>query len=97
MRGNHSAETGIKKLAFIVEDDPECRLLFDIMLRQTGFDNKSARSGEEAIEILGDSAYRPDLVMLDLHLGRVSGVDVLRFIRGQVRFDNTPRKRIENA
>ena len=89
MRANQGGGTETKKTAFIVEDDSECRLIFDIMLRQIGFDNRSARSGEEAVEILGDPTYCPDLVMLDLHLGLVSGVDVLRFIRSLDRLDNT--------
>ncbi|MGH7510120.1 MAG: response regulator [Gemmatimonadales bacterium] len=57
-----------------------------------------ARDGEEALDVLlgrGSSPHRPlaplpRLVLLDLHLPRLDGLEVLRTIRGNARTCTTP-------
>ena len=75
-----------------IEDDPNDILLGERALRKSGFPAPIVlRDGEEAISYLsGKGAYDdrvrypfPSLVLSDLKLPRVSGFDVLRWMRDQ--------------
>ena len=63
----------------IVEDDNDIRALMAFHLRSRGYAIEEARDGEEAIEKLSQSI--PDLVLLDLMLPRMHGLEVLARIR----------------
>jgi two-component system, response regulator PdtaR len=63
-----------------VEDDPIVRADLRLVLEEAGFDVcEDARDGVEAIEL--SRRYRPDLVLMDLGLPRVDGVEAIRRIR----------------
>ena len=75
-------ETG--KLILLVEDDPDHELLTIRALKRSniGNDVRVARDGEEAIEMLfGATAVKPQVILLDLKLPKVDGLEVLRRIR----------------
>jgi CheY-like chemotaxis protein len=63
----------------IVEDNPDINLLYQRLF----FNQKTecALNGIDAINLLRSHQY--DLVLLDLHLPKVSGVEVLEFLRAQ--------------
>ena len=63
----------------IVEDDSDIRALMAFHLRNHGYTTEEAKDGEEALEMLSSSV--PDLVLLDLMLPNLSGLDVLSAIR----------------
>ena len=63
----------------IVEDNPDINQLYQRLFFSQK--NDCALNGIEAIELLRDNQY--DLVLLDLHLPKVSGVEVLEFMRAQ--------------
>ncbi len=72
------------RLILLVEDDPDHELLTIRALKKSNIANevRVARDGEEAIEaLLGENAVRPQLVLLDLKLPKVEGLEVLRRIR----------------
>jgi two-component system OmpR family response regulator len=63
-----------------VEDDMSQRSLLRITLAQLGgYEVDSAGDGFRAIELAG--ARRPDLVVLDVNLPGISGIDTLRALR----------------
>jgi putative two-component system response regulator len=64
----------------IVDDDPQVRSLLVALLKPRGFVTATAASGEEAQQQL--KAFRPDVLLLDLHLPGRSGQDVLTQLRG---------------
>ncbi len=64
---------------FIVEDEVSYVEALEIALDREGFDTSSATNGREALASFAEEA--PDLVLLDLMLPEVSGLDVLRGIR----------------
>jgi len=69
----------MSNLVLIVEDDPAARNLLDIFLRREGFRTEMACDGVDA---LGRAmAHTPDLVMLDLSMPRLDGLQLLRTIR----------------
>lgn len=68
----------------LVEDDPDHELLTIRALKKSNIVNevRVARDGEEALDALfGPTAVRPQLVLLDLKLPKVEGLEVLRRIR----------------
>jgi DNA-binding response OmpR family regulator len=63
-----------------VEDDPIVRADLRLVLEEAGFDVcEDARDGVEEIEL--SRKHRPDLVLVDLGLPRVDGVEAIRQIR----------------
>jgi two-component system response regulator PilR (NtrC family) len=63
----------------IVDDEEVLRDVLEVVLRREGFDVVLAASGEEALNFLeGDDV---DLVILDIMLPGISGIDTLRAIR----------------
>lgn len=62
----------------VVEDERVTRDFFVAALRQAGFDVDIAVDGLEAIGRLESKAY--DALVLDLHLPRLDGMGVLRFL-----------------
>ena len=72
------------KLILLVEDDPDHELLTIRALKKSNVANdvRVARDGEEAINLLfGPNAIRPQVILLDLKLPKVDGLEVLRRIR----------------
>jgi DNA-binding response OmpR family regulator len=75
---------GEGKLILLVEDDPDHELLTIRALKKSNIANdiRVARDGEEAINmLLGEDGLRPQVVLLDLKLPKVDGLEVLRRIR----------------
>jgi|ERR1700691_2305501 DNA-binding response OmpR family regulator len=72
------------RMILLVEDDPDHELLTIRALKKSNVANtiRVARDGAEAIDLLlGDEAVRPQVVLLDLKLPKVDGLEVLRRIR----------------
>jgi DNA-binding response OmpR family regulator len=63
----------------IVEDDPDIAELVARYLDKAGFSTERATSGREALQTI--SAKPPDLVILDLMLPHVDGLEVCRLVR----------------
>ena len=63
----------------LVEDDPALRRALRTTLRSRGFEVLEAATGETAIVTAADG--RPDVMILDLGLPDLDGVDVLRRVR----------------
>jgi two-component system response regulator MprA len=63
----------------VVEDDQEIADVLRRTLRQEGHDVRSAGDGEQALAAVAE--FMPDLVILDLGLPKLDGVEVLRRLR----------------
>jgi two-component system phosphate regulon response regulator PhoB len=63
----------------VVEDEPDLQLLITVNLREAGFDVRTAATGADALSIL--RRERPWVVVLDLMLPDVSGIEVCRQVR----------------
>ncbi|RZU39443.1 response regulator [Edaphobacter modestus] len=76
--------TDATKLILLVEDDPDHELLTIRALKKSNIANdvRVAHDGEEAINLLfGENAITPQVILLDLKLPKIDGLEVLRRIR----------------
>jgi len=84
-----------RKVILLVEDNPDDELLTLRALKKTGVENEVvvAHDGVEALDYLfasgshsgRDPAVMPQLILLDLKLPRVDGLEVLRRLRSDER------------
>ncbi len=74
-------------LAYVIEDDEVIAKIFSTAVREAQFETVIIRDGVDAMEKLESSV--PDLVILDLHLPGISGINILRWIRNDARFAKT--------
>ncbi|WP_051328705.1 response regulator [Geminicoccus roseus] len=80
------SETAITIL--VVEDSPTQALRLQITLEQQGWATAWSASAEEALERLNDEL--PDLMVVDLHLPGISGDELTRRVRMNMRTRNLP-------
>lgn len=77
----------IKTIA-IIDDDAVLRKSLELRLTKEGYAIQSAADGAAALEML--RRIRPDLVLLDLLLPSVPGLEVLKHIRSDAVLKNVP-------
>jgi len=68
------------KRVLLVEDDKFLRRACETSLRQRGFEVTTASDGEQALWLAQEEPY-PNIVLLDLLMPKVPGIEVLRTIR----------------
>ncbi len=66
--------------ALVVEDDPRIGKTLEVNLRARGYDADVAVTGEQALQLA--ARHHPDVVILDLGLPGMDGLDVVRGLRG---------------
>lgn len=69
----------------VVDDEPDMRLLLRMTLERSGFEVDEAETGEEAVEMSGDESI--DLVLLDMNLPGIDGLQAVDGMRGKGRHD----------
>jgi len=75
----------------LVEDNPDDAALTELALRQIPAHLEIARDGQQALDYLvNDTEPLPRLVLLDLRLPNIDGLEVLRSIRENERTRLTP-------
>jgi two-component system phosphate regulon response regulator PhoB len=79
----------------VVEDDRFLRRACEVSLRQRGFTVLTAPDGEAALELI--RAELPGLVLLDLLMPRMSGLELLRRLRSEERTRALPVLVISNS
>lgn len=63
----------------IAEDNDDLRTIFSLAFKHTHFEVQAVSNGKQAIVELEKSL--PDVVVLDVNMPEMSGIDVLRYIR----------------
>jgi DNA-binding NtrC family response regulator len=70
-----------KKRILIVDDEPNVRLMLETTLASVGYEVTEAGDGQAALDRMSDSENAPDLVLLDLLMPRMDGMELLRRLR----------------
>ncbi|MEM9951466.1 MAG: response regulator [Chloroflexota bacterium] len=70
-----------------IDDDESARVLFEIMLKRSGFNVLQAVDGDEALSIV-DSTI-PDLIMTDIQLPGINGIELVAEFRKREELDQT--------
>jgi len=76
------------KTVIVVEDEPDAAELFADMMRVSGFRVLKTYSSTPAISLIAKE--QPDVVILDIMMPDVSGLEVLRFMRREPQLMGTP-------
>jgi CheY-like chemotaxis protein len=83
--------SGARQLRFLVVDDNEdIRDVFCRLVERAGHLVSTAEDGQAAVEVLQDHSF--DVMLLDLTMPRMGGVEVVRWLRGHP--DVAPAMRI---
>jgi len=82
MEPSSNTQSGHPKRILLVEDDDALANVYLMRLQAENFDVRRVSNGEEALAAAVN--YKPDLVLLDVMMPKVSGFDVLDILR------NTP-------
>lgn len=69
------------KKVLLADDDETNRFLGETILKNWNIEFDLAEDGEDAIKKLNQKTY--DLILLDIHMPKVSGIDVTKYIRSQ--------------
>jgi DNA-binding response OmpR family regulator len=80
----------------VVEDDRFLRRACEASLRQRGFDVVTASDGEEGLR-LGTTPPYPDIVLLDLLMPKVHGIEVLRELKANASTAHIPVLILSNS
>ncbi len=71
----------LTKSILVVEDDNDWRELLELVFTHEGFHVRAAAEGTEALRLLSEES--PDIIVLDLMLPWVNGIEVLARVRQQ--------------
>jgi two-component system alkaline phosphatase synthesis response regulator PhoP len=71
----------MRKKILVVDDEPSISMLIEFNLKLAGYDVRCVGDGEAVFEML--KPFRPDLIVLDLMLPKMDGIQVCRELRKQ--------------
>ncbi|MDR2762453.1 MAG: response regulator transcription factor [Planctomycetaceae bacterium] len=77
-----------KERILIIEDEADILSMVSLRLKSRGYEVHGADSGLVGLKLIAE--WRPDLVLLDLMLPELGGLDLLRHVRSDKRFTRMP-------
>jgi CheY-like chemotaxis protein len=78
----------MSKKILVVEDDFDTRYVLSLILKTEGYDVVTAADGECALAVA--RGERPDLIITDINMPRLNGVDLTRKLRLVPETSSTP-------
>lgn len=78
----------MSKKVLIVEDNELNMKLFDDLLLSQGFETLKVREGLKALDIARE--HKPDLIIMDIQLPEVSGLEVTKWLKEDDDLKNIP-------
>jgi|SRR5687768_11735840 len=91
-RLNGIEDSKVRKTCLLVDDDEDDKEIFSLALSEANpaIDCRVASNGIEALRMLGDPAFIPDYIFLDLNMPLMSGKECLVEIRKRRHLNDTP-------
>jgi len=77
-----------ERLALVIDDDPANVDLLSRWLKKQGYSVAAAYDGEAGLEVARE--YNPDLILLDIHMPRADGWDVLAELKADENLSEIP-------
>jgi two-component system chemotaxis response regulator CheY len=77
------------KTAWYVDDDSEMIQAIRLMLKLLGYETQSFFDAREAAKLLM-GGQKPDILILDINMPKVTGIDMLEFIRRSPDWNDVP-------
>lgn len=68
-----------RNTVLVVDDEPDIVELLTYNLKKEGYDTLTARTGEEALQVI--TRQKPDLIILDIMLPEIDGFEVCKRVR----------------
>jgi two-component system chemotaxis response regulator CheY len=78
----------MKKKALTVDDSKTIRDMVSYTLKKAGFDVLEAENGTHALDVL--SNQKVDLIITDLNMPVMNGIELVRSLRANVTYKYTP-------
>jgi two-component system cell cycle response regulator len=75
---------------FVADDNPSILLGLDRALKARGYEVRTAATGGGVLRLMREHPRAPDLVLLDVMMPEMSGIDVLRALRRDERWADVP-------
>lgn len=80
--------TTVTRKILIIDDDPVITAIYQQHFKNAGFEVQIADEGQTGLN--GVSEFRPDVVLLDLSMPKLSGIQWLKKVRADARFSMLP-------
>ncbi len=74
----------------VVDDEEDTVELARMVLEYEGYRVFSASDGEEAIQFLNTNSEKPNLILLDVLMPKVNGLEVCKWIKNNPKLKNIP-------
>lgn len=78
-----------KKVILLVEDDSFLSDMYTTKFTESGYDIKPAMDGQQGLDIL-TGGLRPDIVLLDIVMPKMDGIELLTAIKKDEKLKNIP-------
>src|SRR4051812_2483832 len=78
----------MKNKILIVEDNELNMKLFDDLLSAHGYETFKTRDGSQVLELA--RAHKPDLILMDIQLPEVSGLEVTKWLKAEKDLKHIP-------
>jgi CheY-like chemotaxis protein len=80
---------GLQKI-LLAEDDLYIRDIYNVVLQKAGFSVEQAENGQQALE--KTLSFNPDVLLLDIMMPDIDGLEVLRRLRTDEKYKTTKPK-----
>jgi len=77
-----------RKKVLIIEDDEDVAKILELLVQTLGAEVRVADDGMTGVELA--SSEQPDLVLVDIHLPGMNGLDVIRALRTTPKLEGLP-------
>ncbi len=78
----------MKRKILLVEDNPATVDIIQTELEYLGYDSAVAENGQKAVDLA--ATYQPDLIVMDISLPKMDGLEATNLIRNNSKTQNIP-------